>query len=211
MCRILLAKALGRDAHRLAVHIVEPFLGGTAHRQRCYIRFGRRLRHNPYRHHISHPMPCHESLAAVIHQRQAVTQHCTVSTECLLPNKAHVGAPGSGPEQYHFIWFWLAALHAGGADWHAGHRKAGRIRLLGQKTFERGGWNVSFYDIARHFRRVAGREIVRDAEPCLHRIEVFRFQDLGRKSSFLQMLHPTQTAAAIRVPVDHYDRLRGRR
>ena len=73
---------------------------------------------------------------------------------------------------------------------------------------EREGWNVSFDHIARHFRRVAGCEIVRDAEPCLHRIEIFRFQDLDRKSSFLQMLHQTQTAAAIRVPVNRYDRLR---
>ena len=130
------------------------------------------------------------------------------STESLLPNKAHVGAPASGPEQNHFIWFWRAALHAGGANWHAGHRKSGRIRLLGKKTLQCGGRNVPFNNIARNFRRMAGREIVRDAEPCLHRIEVFRLQDLGRKSGFLQVLHPAQTAAAIRVPVNRYDRLR---
>jgi hypothetical protein len=56
--------------------------------------------------------------------------------------------------------------------------------------FERGGWNVSFNDMARDFRGMAGRQIVRNAEPCLHRIEVLGFQDLGRKSGFLQVLHP---------------------
>ena len=91
---------------------------------------------------------------------------------------------------------------------HAGHRKAGCVRLVGKKTVEREGWNVSFDHIARHFRRVAGCEIVRNAKPRLHHIEVFGFQNLGRKSGFLQMLHPAQTAAAIRVPMNRHDRLR---
>ena len=45
--------------------------------------------------------------------------------------------------------------------------------LSARKTLERDGWNVSFNDIPRNFRRVARREIVRNAEPCLHRIEVY--------------------------------------
>ena len=78
-----------------------------------------------------------------------------------------------GPKRVDFVSLRLAALHTGGADRHAGHRKAGRVRLVGKKTLERDGWNVSFNDIPRNFRRVARREIVRNAEPCLHRIEVY--------------------------------------
>ena len=101
-----------------------------------------------------------------------------------------------------------AAFHARRPDRHAGHGKTGRIRLLGKKPLERNSRNVALNDIARDFRGVAGGEIVRHAEPCLHRIEVRGVQDLGRKSGFLQVLHPAGTAAAIRVSVDRDERLR---
>ena len=97
----------------------------------------------------------------------------TASIKRLLPNETHIGATAARPEQDDLVSLRLAALHTGGADRHAGHRKAGRVRLVGKKTLERDGWNVSFNDIPRNFRRVARREIVRNAEPCLHRIEVY--------------------------------------
>ena len=89
----------------------------------------------------------------------------TASIKRLLPNETHVGATAARPEQDDLVRLRLAALHAGGADRHAGHGKAGRVRLVGKKTLERGGRNMSFDHIARDFRRVAGREIVGNAEP----------------------------------------------
>jgi hypothetical protein len=95
------------------------------------------------------------------------------SVESGVTNESHIRATAARPEQDDLVSLRLAALHTGGADRHAGHRKAGRVRLVGKKTLERDGWNVSFNDIPRNFRRVARREIVRNAEPCLHRIEVY--------------------------------------
>jgi hypothetical protein len=64
---------------------------------------------------------------------------------------------------------------------------------------------VSFHNIARDFRRVAGSEIVWNAELSLHRIEVSGFQDVRAKAGLPQVLHPTRTAAAIRVQMDGDD------
>jgi hypothetical protein len=52
---------------------------------------------------------------------------------------------------------------------------------------------------------VAGGEIVWNAELPLHRIEVSGFQDVGAKAGLPQVLHPTRTAAAIRVQMDGDD------
>jgi hypothetical protein len=95
------------------------------------------------------------------------------SVESGVTNESHIRATAPRAEQDDLVSLGGAAFHAGGADRHAGHRKAGRVRLVGKKTLERDGWNVSFNDIPRNFRRVARREIVRNAEPCLHRIEVY--------------------------------------
>ena len=61
----------------------------------------------------------------------------TASIKRLLPNETHIGATAARPEQDDLVSLRLAALHAGGADRHAGHRKAGCVRLVGKKTLER--------------------------------------------------------------------------
>jgi len=97
---------------------------------------------------------------------------------------------------HHIVFFGPAALHPGRADRHAGHGEARRVRFLGKEALERGGGHVSLDDKACELRRVAGSEIVRNAEPFLHRIDVAGVQYLRDEARIVKVLDPTRTAAA---------------
>src|SRR5262245_23171297 len=104
--------------------------------------------------------------------------------------KSHVGASSGGPKHHDVVRLRAPSLHAGRADWHARNGKPDCARLVVEEPFERDGGNVALDDVAPDLRCVAGGEIVWNAEPFLHRIEVPSFQDLSAKSGFLQVLHP---------------------
>jgi hypothetical protein len=72
-----------------------------------------------------------------------------------------------------------------------GTAKAGCIRLLGKEELQRGGWNVPLDDITRNLCGVAGGEIIGNAEPLLHRIDVRGVEYLGDETRLLEMLDPT--------------------
>ena len=109
---------------------------------------------------------------------------------------------------HHIVFFGPAALHPGRADRHAGHGEARRVRFLGKEALERGGGHVSLDDKACELRRVAGSEIVRNAEPFLHRIDVAGVQYLRDEARILKVLDPTRTAAAGWILVNRDERFR---
>src|SRR5215475_3046637 len=106
-------------------------------------------------------------------------------------DKTHVRPPPSRPKQNHIVFFGLAALHPGRADRHAGNGKAGCIRFLGKEELQRCDRDVPLDDITRDLRGVAGGEIVWNAEPFLHRIDVVGVEYLGDETRLLKMLDPT--------------------
>src|SRR5262249_28950940 len=106
-------------------------------------------------------------------------------------DKTHVRPPPSRPKQNHIVFFGLAALHPGRADRHAGNGKAGCIRFLGKEELQRGDRDVPLDDITRDLCGVAGGEIVWNAEPFLHRIDVVGVEYLGDETRLLKMLDPT--------------------
>src|SRR5262249_15498074 len=119
-----------------------------------------------------------------------------IRSDALFPDEAHVGPPAIWAEQHHIVFFGAAALHPGRADRHAGHGKPPRLRLLGKKARQRGRWNVALDDISCDFRRVAGGEIVGDAEPSFHRLKVADVENFRVESRLLKVFDPTRAAAA---------------
>src|SRR5262249_13985702 len=106
-------------------------------------------------------------------------------------DKTHVRPPPIRPKQNHIVFFGLAALHPGRADRHAGNSKAGCIRFLGKEELQLGGRTVPLEGITWHLCGGAGGEIVGNAEPLLHRIDVCGVEYLGDETRLLEMLDPT--------------------
>src|SRR5262245_57203333 len=128
-----------------------------------------------------------------------------ISSDALFPDETHVDPPAVWREQHHIVFFRPADLHARRADGHAGNGEAGRVRFLGKEAPQRSGGYVSLNDIARDLRRVAGGEIIGNAEPLLHRVDVAGVQHLRDEARILKVLDPTRAAAArwILVNRDH--------
>src|SRR5258708_3724983 len=117
-------------------------------------------------------------------------------SKATIPASPHLGAAlerarTAGPKQTPFIGSGTPPSHTRRADRHAGNGKACRVRFLGKEARQRSGGYVSLDDIARDFRRVAGGEIVWNAEPSLHRIEVPGVQNFCIESRLLKVLDPT--------------------
>ena len=71
-----------------------------------------------------------------------------LSVDNAVAEEAHVRAPPAWPEQDDLVSLGTATLHAGRADRHARDDKPRHVRIFGKKAFERGGWNMSFDDVA---------------------------------------------------------------
>src|SRR5262245_29267569 len=125
-----------------------------------------------------------------------------IGSDALFADETHVCPPAVWREQHHIVFFRLAALHPRRADRHAGNGEADRVRFLGKEALERDGGHVSFDDKACDLGRVAGGEIVRNAEPLLHRIDVAGVEHLRDEARILKVLDPTRTAAAARILVN---------
>src|SRR5262245_53980711 len=125
-----------------------------------------------------------------------------IGSDALFADETHVNPPAVWREQHHIVFFGPTALHPGRADRHPGHGEAGRVRFLGKEALERNGGYVSLDDIARELRRVAGGEIVGNAEPFLHRIDVRSVQNLRDEARIVKVLDPTRTAAAAWILVN---------
>src|SRR5215831_13202276 len=119
-----------------------------------------------------------------------------IGSDALFADETHVCPPAVWREQHYIVFFRPAALHARRADGHAGNGEAGRLRLLGKEALERGGGYVSLDDIARDLGGVAGGEIVGNAEPLLHRVDVAGVEHLRDEARILKVLDPTRAAAA---------------
>src|SRR5262249_776402 len=117
-------------------------------------------------------------------------------------DEAHVRPPPIRPKQDYIVFFGLAAIHPGRADRHAGTGQAGCVGLVGKEEVQGGGWNVPLDDITHNLCGVAGGEIIGNAEPLLHRIDVRGVEYLGDETRLLEMLDPTRATTAARILVN---------
>src|SRR5262249_55398639 len=113
-------------------------------------------------------------------------------SDALFADKTAVRSTTSRTKQDYIVFFGLAALHPGRADRHAGNSKAGCIRFLGKEELQRGGRDVPLDDITRDLRGVAGGEIVWNAEPVLHPIDVVGVRYLSYETRLPELLGPTR-------------------